>query len=82
MQGSETEVNSTEFVTIFYFEYEWSDSEKRFSRWKLIVDRGPKGLEWVYTYNPALLRYGTLRVEFYRDVSMRPCIRIPKKAAA
>lgn len=82
MQGSEPEVKSTEFVTIFYFEHEWSDPEKRLSRWKLIVDRGVKGLEWVYTYNPTLLRYVTLRVQFYRDTSMRNCIRLPKKEAA
>lgn len=68
-----------EFATILSATYDWGDTEGRLHRWKLIVMRGVEDLLFAYTYNPSLTKTGTQEVEFYRDTSMRLCVRKPKK---
>lgn len=68
---------TTEYVKIWYCTLEWQATDKELSRWRLIIERNGNELGWAYTYNPTLATQGTRRVEFYRDTSMRLCVRKP-----
>lgn len=68
-----------EYITVYLAEKVWSAPDNEgLSRWRLIIGSGDE-LMWAYTYNPELAKVGTHNTIFYRDTSMRPCIRVPKK---
>lgn len=74
-------VAAPSFVTVYYASHEWTAPDNPdLKRWSLIVGIGDR-LEWAHTYNPALAELGTHAVEFYKDTSMRNCIRKPKGAS-
>ena len=75
----ETSEKTIDYVTTYYVAHQWSAPDSELKRWQLIIDSGRGELQWVYTYNPALTKVGTQKVEFYRDTSMRLCIRKPKE---
>lgn len=78
--SEETTEQAKKFVAVIHAQHEWTAPDNpSLNRWKLVIEEVADELSWAYTYNPALAKPGYHEVTFYRDTSMRRCIRVPKK---
>lgn len=67
------------YITVYWMQHEWTAPDNpNLRRWKLIIG-SPERITWAYTYNPKLAELGMHYVEYYKDSSMRNCVRAPKK---